>query len=154
MDQDLKEIADYYQISDLLATSGQPTVSQFELIAQSGYKVITNLERSCSTNAMSNEGAVVTDLGMVYVQIPVVWEKPTLEDIRLFFKIMNAFESDQVWVHCAKNMRVSCFIYFWQKYLKKLSEIKACYPMNKIWQSSGVWQQLIEDAEKSFSTIN
>lgn len=65
MDQDLKEIADYYQISDRLATSGQPTAKQFELIAQSGYKLIVNLAMSCSTNAMSNEGAVVADLGMV-----------------------------------------------------------------------------------------
>lgn len=153
MDLDIKEIADYYQISDRLATSGQSTLEQFELIAQSGYKIIVNLAMSCSTNAMSNEGAVVTDLGMVYVQIPVVWEKPTLNDVQLFFKRMNTFDRYLVWVHCAKNMRVSCFIYFWQKYQQKLSEVKAIYPMNKIWQPSGVWQQLIEDVEKSFNTI-
>ena len=153
MSLDIEEIADYYQISDRLATSGQPTLEQFELIAQSGYKTIVNLAMSCSTNAMSNEGAVVTDLGIVYVQIPVVWEKPNLNDVKLFFKIMNTFDSDLVWVHCAKNMRVSCFIYFWQKYQQKLPEIEARYPMDQIWQPSGVWQQLIEDLEKSFNTI-
>jgi len=121
MDLDIKEIADYYQISDRLATSGQSTLEQFELIAQSGYKIIVNLAMSCSTNAMSNEGAVVTDLGMVYVQIPVVWEKPTLNDVQLFFKRMNTFDRYLVWV--------------------------------QIWQPSGVWQQLIEDVEKSFNTI-
>ena len=154
MDLDIKEIAYHYQISDRLATSGQPTVEQFELIAQSGYKTIVNLAMSSSSNAMSNEGAVVSDLGMVYIHIPVVWDKPTVKDVQLFFKIMNTFDNDPVWVHCAKNMRVSCFIYFWQKYLQKLPEIEALYPMNEIWQPSGVWQQLIEDVEKSFSTIH
>lgn len=154
MNQDIQEIADYYQISDRLATSGQPTTEQFKLIAQSGYKIIINLAMSCSTNAMSNEGVVVTDLGMVYVQIPVVWENPTLKDVQVFFKIMNTFGDDPIWVHCAKNMRVSCFIYFWQKYKQKLPETKARHPMDEIWQPSGIWQKLIEDAEKSFNTIN
>lgn len=154
MEININEIADYYQISDRLATSGQPTAEQFKLIAQSGYKIIVNLAMSCSTNAMSNEGAVVTDLGMVYVQIPVVWENPTLEDVQLFFQVMNTFGNHSVWVHCAKNMRVSCFIYFWQKYKQKLPEIKARYPMNEIWQPSGVWQQFIEDVEISFNTVD
>ena len=104
---------------------------------------------SCSTNALPNEGAIVTDLGMVYLQIPVVWENPTLEDVKLFFSAMQAFEDKRVWVHCAKNMRVSCFIYFWQKYVLKLPEERARYPMNRIWQPTGVWQQLMEQMKKS-----
>ena len=129
-----------------MATSGQPTRQQFELIKEAGYQIVINLAMSCSTNAIANEGAIVTDLGLVYVQIPVVWENPTLEDVKLFFSIMQAFADKQVWVHCAKNMRVSCFIYFWQKHCLKLPEQQARQPMDKIWQPTGVWQQLIEQA--------
>lgn len=145
----IENIRDYYQIDDRLATSGQPTVEQFELIAKSGYQVVINLAMSMSTNAIANEGAIVTDLGMVYLQIPVVWENPRLEDVRLFFKAMKSFEDYRVWVHCAKNMRVSCFIYLWQKYVQKLDEAEAKYPMNQIWQPTGVWQELIEQVESS-----
>ena len=140
----IESITDYYQISDRIATSGQPTIQQFELIKEAGYQVIINLAMSCSTNAIANEGAIVTDLGLVYVQIPVVWENPTIEDVKLFFSTMQAFIDRRVWVHCAKNMRVSCFIYFWQKYSLKLPEDRARQPMYKIWQPTGVWQELMD----------
>ena len=147
----IESIKDYYQISDRLATSGQPTSQQFKSIKEAGYQVIINLAMSCSTNAIANEGAIVTDLGLVYVQIPVVWEAPTIEDVKLFFSTMQAFADKQVWVHCAKNMRVSCFIYFWQKYSLKLPEHQAKQPMDKIWQPTGVWQQLIEQVDSALS---
>ena len=145
----MKSISDYYQINQNLATSGQPTPEQFQLIADAGYQIIINLAMSISTNALKNEGAIVTDLGMVYVQIPVVWEHPRLEDVRLFFKAMQSFQEQRIWVHCAKNMRVSCFIYFWQKYILQLPDREAMYPMKEIWQPTGVWQELIDRAKTS-----
>ncbi len=38
---------------------------------------------------------------------------------------MHSLHQQKVWVHCAKNMRVSCFIYFWQKYILQLPEEQA-----------------------------
>lgn len=140
-------IREYYRVSDRLATSGQPTPQEFAAIADRGYRVVINLATSSSTNALPNEGAIVTDLGMMYVQIPVAWENPRLEDIELFFNIMQSCDRLRVWVHCAKNMRVSCFIYLWQKYALQLPEERASYPMNQIWQPTGVWQQFIQRAE-------
>ena len=148
----LTNIQNYYQISDRLATSGQPTVAEFKLIAEFGYQSVINLAMSCSTNAIKNEGAIVSDLGLIYVQIPVVWEHPTTKDVESFFKIMDALAEQPVWVHCAKNMRVSCFIYLWQKYRLQLPEAAAKYPMEKIWQPTRVWQTLIEQAEATFGS--
>ena len=146
----MNSISDYYQINENLATSGQPTPEQFQSIADAQYKIVINLAMSGSTNALTNEGAIVSDLGMVYIQIPVVWENPCLEDVQLFFNAMQSFREQRIWVHCAKNMRVSCFIYFWQKYVLQLPDNEAMYPMNEIWQPKGVWQRLIEQAEVSF----
>ena len=84
----MNNIRDYYQIDDRLATSGQPTREQFQSIAAAGYQVIINLATSTSTNAIADEGTIVTDLGLVYVQIPVLWDNPQLEDVRLFFNVM------------------------------------------------------------------
>lgn len=147
----IETIRDYYQIDRNLATSGQPTASEFESIAQAQYRLIINLATSRSTNAIANEGVIVTDLGMVYVQIPVLWDEPKLSDVETFFKIMQSFDGQQIWVHCAKNMRVSCFIYFWQKHILKLSESKASQPMQQIWQPTGVWQTLIDRVEANFA---
>jgi len=145
----IETIRDYYQINDYLATSGQPTPEEFKAIALSGYEVIINLATSRSTNALPNEGVLVTDLNLIYVQIPVLWEKPRLADVEAFFKIMQGFEGQKIWVHCAKNMRVSCFIYFWQRYELNLPEAQARQPMNQIWQPTGVWQSLIEQVAAS-----
>ena len=147
----IETISDYYQINDYLATSGQPTATEFAPIAQAGYRVIINLATSKSTNAIANEGVIATDLGMVYVQIPVLWDEPKLSDVEVFFKIMKCFDGQKVWVHCAKNMRVSCFIYFWQKYILELPESQASQPMQQIWQPTGVWQTLIDRAEANFA---
>lgn len=146
----MQDIINYYQVNNRLATSGQPSKEQFQLIADAGYQVVINLALSTSTNAIANEGVIVTDLGMVYIQIPVLWEHPTLQDIELFFNVMRSFLESKVWVHCAKNMRVSCFIYFWQKYILQLSEDTALEPMQQIWQPQGVWQTLIAEAENKF----
>ena len=145
----MKSIRDYYQISDRLASSGQPTPQEFALIAQAGYQTVINLATTSSTNALVNEGAIVTDLGMVYIHIPVVWDDPKLQDVETFFRVMQTLERQKVWVHCAKNMRVSCFIYLWQKHILQLPEDRARYPMNQIWEPTGVWQQLIERADTS-----
>ena len=147
----IESIKDYYKISDVLATSGQPTPGEFALIVRAGYQVVINLATSSSTNALANEGTIVTDLGMVYIQIPVIWEHPQLQDVTLFFKVMQSLEQNKIWVHCAKNMRVSCFIYLWQKYMQQLPEAEAKYPMNQIWQPTGVWQALMEEAEVAFN---
>ena len=147
----MNSILDYYRIDDRLATSGQPTSEQFQLIADDGYQAVINLAMSTSTNALVDEEAIVTSLGMLYIHLPVVWENPKLEDVEQFFAIMRSLINQKVWVHCAKNMRVSCFIYFWQKYMLQLPEEQSQYPMNQIWQPEGVWRQLIDQVAVSFS---
>ena len=39
----MKDIINYYQIDARLATFGQPTEEQFQLIAAAGYQIIINL---------------------------------------------------------------------------------------------------------------
>ncbi|MBE9168456.1 protein tyrosine phosphatase family protein [Pleurocapsales cyanobacterium LEGE 06147] len=146
----LEEIINYYRVSDKIATSGQPTKEQFGAIATAGYQAVVNLALPSSDKALADEGSLVTSLGMAYFHLPVVWKAPRLEDVKLFFAVMKAFGNRPVWVHCALNMRVSCFMYLYQKHVLQLSEEQAQYPMNQIWQPEGVWHQLIEEGKKLF----
>ena len=147
----MKEILNYYQINDKIATSGQPTQEQFCTIAEDGYKVIINLALTSSSNAIPNEDAIVTDLGMVYIHLPVIWEAPQIDDVQIFCDLMSVHKLRKVWVHCAKNMRVSCFMYLYRKHILNVPEEQAYYPLNKIWQPQGVWQELIQATEKVFN---
>ncbi len=141
--QNLEEIYNYLQISDAIATSGQPTVEQFDAIEQAGYQVVVNLALPDSPNAYKNEKEIIEARGMEYVHIPVIWDNPTLENVHSFFEAMNANQDKKVFVHCAANMRVSAFIYLYRRICLGASEEVAKIALNKLWEPNEVWQKLI-----------
>lgn len=145
----MADILNYFKVSESLATSGQPTVEQFGFIAEGSYEVVINLAMPNSDNAIPNEGEIVSSNGMSYIHIPVSWENPQISDLILFCNIMKSIQKKKVWVHCAKNMRVSCFVYLYQKHVLKLPDVKARYPMDKIWSPDGVWAELIVESENA-----
>jgi protein tyrosine phosphatase (PTP) superfamily phosphohydrolase (DUF442 family) len=144
----MKQIRAYFNVNENIACSGQPTQEQFSTIANNGYFVVVNLAMPTSDFAIANEGEIVSALGMSYVHIPVKWEAPQLSDLHSFFAVMQAFKEKNIWVHCALNMRASCFIYLYRKHVLQIPESEALYPMREIWQPSGEWQHLVSLAEK------
>jgi len=77
---DITDILNYRYISTKLATSGQPTSEQLKLISQAGYRTVLNLAPPNASNALPNEEAIATKLGMNYISIPVAWDNPTIAD--------------------------------------------------------------------------
>lgn len=147
----MNKIRAYYKISDYLATSGQPDAEQFETIADAGFSTIINLAMPTSDFAIANEDEIVKSLGMSYMHIPVSWENPQLSDVQRFFSIMQDLEGRKVWVHCALNMRASCFVYLYRKCVLHLAEPLASFPMSEIWQPTGAWLRLV-DAVKAIES--
>ncbi len=147
----MRQIPVYFQASDRIATSGQPSFQQFADIAAAGYSVVINLALTTSTHAISNEREIVEALGMLYVPIPVSWETPQLADVQEFFAAMAKFAGKKIWVHCALNMRASCFIYLYKKCVLKMAEAHALFPMSAIWQPTGAWENLITAAVAQYA---
>ena len=144
----LEDIYNFIQISETIATAGQPTVEQFAAIQAAGYPTIVNLALPTSTNAIPNEQAIVEALGVDYVHIPVIWEEPTFEDLDRFFEVLEQNANQKVFVHCAMNMRVSAFIYLYQTIHQQVAEEVAKQTMEQIWQPNEVWQAFIESAKQ------
>ena len=142
-------IVNFQQVSKDIASSGQPSESDFSEIAGEGYQVVINLALSTSDNAISNEGDIVTQLGMSYVHIPVQWEEPKVEQFELFAAVMQQANDKKVWVHCALNMRVSAFLYLYSLIYLDEKDGAAIERMHKIWQPNKVWQSLIESVRRS-----
>jgi protein tyrosine phosphatase (PTP) superfamily phosphohydrolase (DUF442 family) len=145
-----EEIINYYPVDERIASSGQPGRDQFGAIAADGYQAVINLALPDSRGALSDEGSIVSALEMAYFHIPVNFEAPHLEDLELFFDLMRALEGKRIWVHCAMNYRVSCFLYLYRKHVLGLPEEQAARPMHEIWQPQGAWQALIEAADRRF----
>jgi protein tyrosine phosphatase (PTP) superfamily phosphohydrolase (DUF442 family) len=140
MDSNLESIFNYVQLSDRLATAGQPTEQQYPAIRAAGYPVVINLALPNSANALPNEAAIAQSLGLEYIAIPVIWENPTLEDFDRFVKVMQAHTDQPVFVHCAANMRVSAFMYLYRRLYEGMSDRQAQIDLHKIWQPNETWQ--------------
>jgi len=141
----LENIDNFLQLSDVIATSGQPTAEQFATIKQSGYQLIVNLALSTSSNALPNEQQIVESQGMEYVHIPVLWENPTIKDITEFFSTLEANANKKILVHCAANKRVSVFIYLYRSIHKGISYEEAKQDLNKIWVPNEIWSKFMQD---------
>ncbi|HWA22582.1 MAG TPA: protein tyrosine phosphatase family protein [Caulobacterales bacterium] len=143
----LTAIKAFVPLADDIGTSGQPTREQFAGIAAAGYDAVVNLALPTSDNAIPDEGALVTGLGMAYFHVPVIFESPTQDDLRLFLGVMHSLEGRKKWVHCAANLRVSAFCYHYLRGVRGLDEAAARSPVLEQWAPT------MSDAWKNFLTL-
>ena len=152
MGNQIESIYNFLQISNLIATSGQPTEKQFSAIKNSGYQVVINLALINSPGAISNEKQIVHSLGIEYIHIPVIWEKPEIADFSQFESLMKANSDKKVFVHCIANKRVSAFIYLFRYLDQEMSKQDAKEDLLKIWVPNDIWQQFIDEVIEKYSS--
>lgn len=129
----IEDTYNYLKINDQLATSGQPTEAQFRLIHAAGYKTVINLApESVLENSLIAEAALLEELSIRYIHIPVDFSKPTEQDFIDFVSSMQATSAQKVWVHCAANMRVSAFVYRYRRDVMGEDETSAKQALQKI----------------------
>jgi protein tyrosine phosphatase (PTP) superfamily phosphohydrolase (DUF442 family) len=135
-----------HQVFDWLWSSGQLSEDDIVCLPALGIEAVINLALPTSSNALSGEAELITSLGIAYVQIPVVWEQPALHQLDQFFGALKLFEGRRVWVHCAKNMRVSAFIYLYRRLVLGEDIEDASFPMREVWMPNETWQIFIQRA--------
>lgn len=148
MGTQIENIANFLQISDRLATAGQPTVEQYSAIVSAGYRVVINLALNDSPNALADEGSIARELGLEYIQIPVEWNAPTIEDFQAFRTTMDTHLEDKIFVHCAANKRVSAFVYLY-RICHGVDESIARQDLTKIWTLNEIWAKFIDRVRAS-----
>lgn len=144
------DILNYAKIDDAISTSGQPRAEQFAAIGAQGFRNVVNLALPTSDNAIADEGSIVTGLGMNYFHLPVPWETPSAAQFEKFSRLMDALQGEPTWVHCALNMRVSCFLYLYQTLNQGMDEAQARARMRRIWDPDEypAWKALIAEVRR------
>lgn len=152
-DGSLSQIHNYVRISDRLATSGQMTYEQIEDIADAGFEVVVNLAPA-REERNGREGFLVAERGMTYVNIPVEWQQPTLQDLDMFFAVMDANRDRKVFVHCFANMRASAFTYLYRTLALGEGDAAARPAMEAIWDpaTQAQWKEFLEAARHRAAT--
>jgi RimJ/RimL family protein N-acetyltransferase/protein tyrosine phosphatase (PTP) superfamily phosphohydrolase (DUF442 family) len=134
-----------------LWTSGQLSARDIAALPDLGIEAVVNLALPTSSNALPGEAEAVTGLGLPYIQIPVPWEEPQLQHLEQFFGVLEAFAGRRVWVHCAKNMRVSAFVYLYRRLRCNDPDEIARHPLDEVWQPNPTWQRFIDEALAKFA---
>lgn len=142
----MDKILNCIKIDDFISTAGQPSPEQFELIAKEGFEVVINLALCESDNALENEDKIVTSYGISYVHLPVSWEKPQRKKLEEFFLILQALRGKKVFVHCAKNYRVSVFMYLYKKCI--LNQADAILIAPNEFLPNEIWQEFIKTTQE------
>lgn len=140
----MNKILNYIKVNESISTAGQPTIEQFALIKEEGFKVVINLALSNSSNALENEDKIVSEQGLVYIHLPVDFENPKRDDLILFLKLLQNLENKKVLVHCAKNYRVTAFMYVYHKYILNSPLQNVDLSIFDEWTPSQKWQELMK----------
>lgn len=136
-------------LSPLLCTSGQPSAKELESIAQEGYEVVINLALSDADNALEHEDVIIKSLGMGYIHLPVRFDAPRVEDFWMFERIVESLEGRKIWVHCAKNYRVSAFFHLYAL-LHPQSFTPPQGLVKRFWEPNATWNEWMRQVLQSF----
>jgi len=146
VDEDaLQGIYNYRRLTDLIATAGQPSEEELAAVAHAGFEVVVNLALHNAEYSLPDECRTVESLGMRYVHIPVVWERPLRSDLKKFFEAMDELSGKRVFVHCAANKRVSVFMSLYRQ-LQQGWSVDAVMPdVLAIWEPDDVWRRFLKE---------
>ncbi len=141
----ITDIKNYLRISETLACAGQPLEEELRFIKDAGFEVVINLGLlNQHEYSLKDEAGSVKALGMDYIHIPVIFERPQSHNLIDFFSSLEANKGKKVFVHCAMNMRASTFIGLYSAIRLKQPLEQAFAPLRRIWQPDVVWQAFIE----------
>ena len=144
MTDPLDSIYNYRRLGQMLATAGQPTARQLNVIAHEGFEVVINLGLAGQAYSLADERERVESLGLEYVHIPVAWKRPEAHDLDRFIEVMRTLEGRSVFVHCAANKRVSVFVALYRIAVLGCSYEDAMNALRTVWVPDSVWRRFLD----------
>lgn len=140
---ELSEISNFRQYSPTFASSGQPDRDELEELKSAGFERIVYIAMSDSRNALANEDVVVKELGMDYVHVPVIWDKPVPADFYAVAGAMRQQPGRKTLLHCQVNYRASAFSFLYRVLYEDVPMAEAKADMNSVWTPGETWRDFI-----------
>ena len=139
---DPETIYNWRRLDDRITTSGQPTEQQLADIRALGVRHIINLGLHTHEEALPDEAASVSWLGMTCI-LPVDFQNPTDENFAKFCSSMERLKEVPVHVHCIANYRVSAFLYRYRRDVLGMNDAEVRAEMEQVWHPEGVWAAFV-----------
>src|SRR6188768_3103437 len=146
MDEELEQIQAFRRLSPLLASSGQPEPAGIAAIGRAGFKQLINLAMPTSPGALADEAALAERAGLRYLHLPIDFDAPELPQAARLFEVLQGSAGEPVFVHCAKNMRVSALLSAYRMVLGGVPCRTARADLHAIWEPNHVWRRYVSNA--------
>ena len=134
-----------------LMTSALPAAEDFAEMAAQGYEIVISLCQEIDSETLADEDTLVSRAGMRYIHLPVTFAEPTLDDYELLRDILRSVQARKVWLHCARNWRVSAFMTIYHIIEMSMTHSEAEEIAHRIWQPDEIWQALIDEAIEKYA---
>ena len=142
---DVAEIVNFRDYSDLLSSSGQPNAEQLEAVSEAGFERVVFLAFSDHEHSLPHEDRIVKGLGLEYAQNPIDWEAPHTRDFYMKAGLLQRAPQKNTLVHCQVNFRASTFSFLYRVLYEDVPVAAAKEDMNGVWVPNATWRQLIFD---------
>ena len=101
-------IRNFLRVNETFCTGGQPTAEQLEKLKADGVRAIINLRQPSEHDAAAEE-ARAKDLGLRYVNLPVLGSDPKDSQVEEFLRITDDPQNRPAFIHCGSANRVGAF---------------------------------------------
>ncbi|MBF7686978.1 protein tyrosine phosphatase family protein [Acinetobacter rathckeae] len=146
LEKQLSQIPSFQYVHEHLFTSGQPSAEQLQHIKEYGISTVINLALGDSPDHLTNEDHICLDLGLNYIQLPISWETPAPEQALFALDTIDFLvQTQSVWVHCAKNLRVSALVYLYRQYYMGMDMVEAQQLLEQVWELNETWTGLVHN---------
>lgn len=105
---ELSSIRNFVRVNDQFCTGGQPRLEMLTKLKEEGIKSIINL-RTPGEHRAAEEEAAAKELGLKYINIPVVYTDPKEEQVTEFLKVTDDPANRPAFIHCTAAIRVGAF---------------------------------------------
>src|SRR6185436_3074335 len=116
-----------------LASASQPSAAWLSELDKSRYDLVINLAPPGVHGSIADEAEIVRSRGVAYVNIPVVFGKPTAADFRQFTELMDAHRDRNVLVHCQVNLRGTSFVFLYRVIHEGADVRESLEKMTSVW---------------------
>lgn len=145
-EETLRGIYNFRRMAPDLATAGQPLEEELAAVAAAGFDVVIDLALLDAEYSLPDEPGLVRSLGMDFEHVPVIWERPTLDNLQNFFAAMQRHAGRNIFLHCAANMRASVFLALYRIMRLGWARDEAMTHVFDIWEPDAVWRDFIRRA--------
>ena len=144
-DAAVNDIVNYRGYTETFASSGQPSEQQLQDAQAAGFERVVYIAFSDHRNSLPREDRIVKNLGLEYVQIPVIWDAPTHGDYEAFAAVMQRNPSKKTLLHCQVNYRASAFAFLYRVLHDGVGVADAKADMNAVWTPNDKWTQFVRE---------